>query len=79
MNSVVFVDKHNLFLEYGALEILRARASVLGTPFLEPLIVSGRLNPGTLQKEPCREPSALSSHLWCVIHGLFFSPPWQAC
>ena len=30
MNSVVFVDKHNLFLEYGALEILRARASVLG-------------------------------------------------
>lgn len=73
---MVFVDKHNLFLEYGSLEILRARASVLGTPFLEPLIVSGRLNPGTLQKEPCR---VLGTDLWCVIHGLFFSPPWQAC
>ena len=44
--------------------------------FLEPLIVSGRLNPGTLQKEPCR---VLGTDLWCVIHGLFFSPPWQAC
>jgi hypothetical protein len=66
MNSVVFVEKHKLFLEYGALEILRACASVLGAPFLEPLIVSGRLNPGTLQKEPCRESSALSSYLWCT-------------